>query len=215
MDVLEQQALVNISKITSTIDWEQRRYEIARNIFPDVFFDYLNTNDEIIKHGAQYAVKTADALIVELKKELKKEEKNKKEIQKKYRFTEETMEIRGHIIHRIKAVKDFGYIKKGSLGGWIEKEENLSHDDNCWVDNNAKIFGNAKVSENARIFGDALVYGNAKISGNAIVGDNAKISGNAKLFDNAVVYYNAVVYGNSIVCGNTVVGIGEIVYNCK
>ena len=215
MDVLEQQALVNISKITSTIDWEQRRYEIARNIFPDVFFDYLNTNDEIIKHGAQYAVKTADALIVELKKELKNEEKNKKEIQKKYRFTEETMEIRGHIIHRIKAVKDFGYIKKGSLGGWIEKEENLSHDDNCWVDNNAKIFGNAKVSENARIFGDALVYGNAKISGNAIIGDNAKISGNAKLFDNAIVYYNAVVYGNSIVCGNTVVGIGEIVYNCK
>lgn len=209
--------------ILYTPDWEQRRYEIAKDIFAHTMLlphDCLSclsltSDDENAAVYAEIAVNFADALIAELKKEVKNEEKNKKEIQKKYRFTEETMEIRGHIIHRIKAVKDFGYIKKGSLGGWIEKEENLSHDDNCWVDNNAKIFGNAKVSENARIFGDALVYGNAKISGNAIVGDNAKISGNAKLFDNAVVYYNAVVYGNSVVCGNTVVGIGEIVYNCK
>lgn len=204
--------------ILYTPDWEQRRYEIAKAVvagqLASPIIEGVDPNPSM-QNVCTWAVNFADALIAELKKEVKNEDKNKKEIQKKYRFTKETMEIRGHIIHRIKAVKDFGYIKKGSLGGWIEKEENLSHDDNCWVDNNAKIFGNAKVSENARIFGDALVYGNAKISGNAIVGDNAKISGNAKLFDNAVVYYNAVVYGNSVVCGNTVVGIGEIVYNCK
>lgn len=34
MDDLEQQTLTNISKTTSTIDWEQRRYEIAKDILP-------------------------------------------------------------------------------------------------------------------------------------------------------------------------------------
>lgn len=83
MDDLEQQTLTNISKTTSTIDQEQRRYEITRNIFPDLFFDYLNTNtnNEIIKHSAEYAVKCANALLTKLKKEVKNEQKNKKEIQ--------------------------------------------------------------------------------------------------------------------------------------
>lgn len=47
----------------------------------------------------------------------------------KYRLTEETLEVRGHILHRIVALKDFSDIKKGKLGGWIEKEYNLSEID--------------------------------------------------------------------------------------
>ncbi|MBB4077294.1 hypothetical protein GGR08_001625, partial [Bartonella fuyuanensis] len=30
------------------------------------------------------------------------------------------------------ALKDFDDIKAGDLGGFIEKEVNLSHDGNCW-----------------------------------------------------------------------------------
>ena len=52
---------------------------------------------------------------------------------KKYRLTEETKVINGHTLHRIEALKDFGGVKKGELGGWIEKEDNLSHDGNAWV----------------------------------------------------------------------------------
>jgi hypothetical protein len=41
---------------------------------------------------------------------------------KKYGLTGETIEVDGHILYRIQALKDFGDVKKGDLGGFIEKE---------------------------------------------------------------------------------------------
>lgn len=49
-------------------------------------------------------------------------------MEKKYILTEETKEVGGHILHKIQAVRDFGDVQKGDLGGWVESEENLSHD---------------------------------------------------------------------------------------
>lgn len=69
MNVLEQrqaEAVVSIAKTLRTPDWEQRRYEIAKDILPNTIFDFLDDNE--IRNGAQYAVKCADALIAELKK---------------------------------------------------------------------------------------------------------------------------------------------------
>ena len=37
----------------------------------------------------------------------------------------DTIEVCGHVLHRIKSLIDFGIIKKGELGGYIEKEEKL------------------------------------------------------------------------------------------
>lgn len=50
--------------------------------------------------------------------------------------------------------------KKGELGGFVEKEENLDHTGSAW------IFGNAKVYGNALVHGDEEVSGNAEVSGN-------------------------------------------------
>ena len=102
-------------------------------------------------------------------------------MEKKYELTDETICCIGHTLHRIKALKDFFDIKKGDIGGFIEKEGNLSQDDDCWVYDNAKVYGNAKVSDNARVFDYAKVYGNAEVYG------SAHISGNAKVYDNAKV----------------------------
>ncbi len=44
---------------------------------------------------------------------------------KKYKLTNQIKEINRHILHRIQALKDFGNVKKGNLGGWIEKEHNF------------------------------------------------------------------------------------------
>ena len=81
---------------------------------------------------------------------------------KKYEFTGETKQVellfRTATLHRIKAVAEFGIVKVGDLGGWIEKEENLSHDGNAWVYGNAWIYGNAKVYGDAEVWGDAKVY---------------------------------------------------------
>lgn len=69
MNVLEQrqaEAVVSIAKTLRTPDWEQRKYEIAKDILPNTIFDFLDDNE--IRKGAQYAVKCADALIEELRK---------------------------------------------------------------------------------------------------------------------------------------------------
>lgn len=76
-------------------------------------------------------------------------------MKKKYELTEETLEIDGHVLHRIIALRSFGEVKEGELGGWIEKESNLSHEGDCWIYNDAIVFDNAKIKGNAKIFNNA------------------------------------------------------------
>ena len=66
-------------------------------------------------------------------------------------------------LFRIISLKDFNGVKKGELGGLIEKESNLSQKNECWIHENAKVTGNTRVS------GDAEVSGNAEVTGNALV----------------------------------------------
>ena len=47
---------------------------------------------------------------------------------KKYELTEETLYWEGATLHRIKALRNFRNIKAGDLGGWIEKELNVSEE---------------------------------------------------------------------------------------
>ena len=81
---------------------------------------------------------------------------------KKYEFTGETKEIRllfrTATLHRIRATVAFGIVEVGDLGGWIEKEENLSHEGKAWVCGNAKVWGNAEVCGNAEVWGNAEVF---------------------------------------------------------
>ena len=88
-------------------------------------------------------------------------------MEKKYRLTEETKEWRGHILHRIEALKDFGCIKAGAKGGWVEQNGNLNHDGDAWVYGDAKVYGNAEVYDNAKVYGNAdyIVFKNWWSSG--------------------------------------------------
>ena len=106
---------------------------------------------------------------------------------KKYELTEETVTVYGKTLYRIRAVRDFGSVKTGEFGGYIEKEENLSHFGNAWVSGNAKVSGNARVSGNAKVCGNAEVCGEAWVSGEAWVCGDTKVSGNAKVCGNAEV----------------------------
>ena len=105
--------------------------------------------------------------------------------------------ILGVELFRIKALISFGNVEKGELGGYVEKEDNLSHSGNAWVYGNAEVSGNAEVYGNARVSGNAEVYGNAWVYGNAEVSGDAWVYGNAEVSGNAEVYGNAWVYGNS------------------
>ena len=111
-------------------------------------------------------------------------------IEKKYEFTGKQIDWLGHRLHQIRAIKDFGTIKKGDIGGWIEKEENLSHNCNCWVSKNARVYDNAIVYGDASVFGNAWVYGNARVFGDASVFGNAWVFGDASVFGNAWIMSN-------------------------
>ena len=104
---------------------------------------------------------------------------------KKYELTDETIDVSGTTLHRIKALKDFGNVKKGELGGYVESERNLSQEGNCWVCGNAKVCGDAKVCGNAWVFGNAEVYGNAKVCGDA---DYIIIKGLGSKYRNTTIF---------------------------
>ena len=72
--------------------------------------------------------------------------------------TDMSISFLGRKLFRIRSLVDFTTkwgetIHAGDLGGYLEKEENLSHDGNAWVYGDARVFGNA------RVYGDARVYG--------------------------------------------------------
>ncbi|WP_375616697.1 hypothetical protein [Bartonella sp. AP58NXGY] len=109
-------------------------------------------------------------------------------MQKKFALTNETRVISNQILYRIKALKDFSDVKAGDLGGFVEKEDNLSHDGNCWVYDDACIYNNAYVSDNATVFNYARVFDNA------VVSDNVYVCYSVKIFGNAIVDGNQKIY---------------------
>lgn len=134
---------------------------------------------------------------------------------KKYEFTGETKQIINNgktiVLHKIKTIIPLKNVKSGTIGGWIEREENLSHDGDAWVFDNAQISGNARVFDNARISDNARIYDNAWIFGNARVSNtwaysdariSAQVFGNAQVFDNAQISNNAQVFGNAQISNN-------------
>ena len=132
----------------------------------------------------------------------------------KYELTDETKNLCGITLHRIRALRDIPSVKvkSGDLGGWIEKENNLTQDGDAWVSGDAWVYGDAEVSGNAEVYGNAEVNGNAKVSGyakvsgDAIVSVYAKVCGYAKVSGNAEVYGDAKVCGNAKVCSDAWVG---------
>lgn len=134
---------------------------------------------------------------------------------KKYELTGETKKIEVNFeevtLHRIRAIKDFGNVKAGDLGGWIEKEENLSQKGKAWVCGTAEVYGNAMVGCDAVVYDHAEVYGNATVGCDAVVYNHANVCGDACVYGNAMVYGDAMVGGYAEVTGNAkVYGNAEI-----
>ena len=137
---------------------------------------------------------------------------------KKYKLTDETINLNGVTLYRIEALKYFGEIKKGDKGGFIESENNLAHEGDAWVSDNAHVYGNACVFDNSQVYGNAFVsgyaqvYGDAFVYGNAWLYDNTRVCGYARVADNARVYGDANVCDDSSVFGSACVYDNAHVY---
>lgn len=102
-------------------------------------------------------------------------------MEKKYELIEQK-----NGLYRIRALRNFSWVSKGSLGGYVQSEANLSQEGNCWIDPRGVVLENAVVSENAYIGADSVIGGNAQIRGKAIVSysyvsENAVVEGNAEI----------------------------------
>ena len=104
---------------------------------------------------------------------------------KKFELTTDFITVFGIKLFRIKSLISFGNVEEGELGGYVEKEENLSHEGNAWVYGEAWVYGDARVSGDAMVYGDARVSGNAMVSGDAMVYGDARVSGDAWVSGNA------------------------------
>ena len=129
----------------------------------------------------------------------------------KYKLTNETKVVDGVTVYRIQATVDFSDVKKGDLGGFVEKEDNLSQVGSAWVYDDAVVYGNAKVFEFAKVHDNAKVIDEAKVYGHALVANNAKVSENASVADHAVVKDGTYIHGNASVVGHAeVLGSTEL-----
>ena len=116
---------------------------------------------------------------------------------KKYKLTDEYIVHYGIKLFRIEALKDFRNVRKGDKGGFVENENNLSHDEDCWISGDAKVYGNANIYENAEIYGTAIVHCNSFVFGYANVFDDSEVHGNAIVYGNAELSNDAEVSSNT------------------
>jgi len=118
---------------------------------------------------------------------------------------------------RIVALRDFGKVKKGTIGGIVDGEHNLSQTGTCWIGKNSKVVENALITGDAQVRGfsfvcdHALVFGNAMVH-SSIIFDKAMVHGHAFIDYSDGISDNAEIFGNAIVNGN-VAGNGKVFEN--
>lgn len=134
-------------------------------------------------------------------------------MEKKYKLTDETIEVEGKTLYRIEALKDFCEIKKGDKGGFIESENNLAHEGNAWVYDDACVYDNAFVTDDALVYDNAIVYNDARLYDNSRVYENACVYGTSCVYDTARVYGTARVTDDACVCGTARVYDNDWVYD--
>src|SRR5580698_866217 len=137
--------------------------------------------------------------------------------EKKYELVpDQQVIVAGTTLYRIRALKNFGDVKAGDLGGCVRSENNLSQRGDCWIGDDAQVYDEAVVSDDAQIFGRGRVYGHARVRDKGQVLGNAQIFGNGRVFKNGVVFDNAKVFGAAQVRDNGLVyGDAEIFDNVR
>lgn len=128
----------------------------------------------------------------------------------KYRLSDErrafSYQINGEkqkvSLRQIIALRDFGDVTAGTVGGWVEDETTLSQEGNCWIyDVNSMVFANSHVRDDARLTQPCLVCHDVEIGGNSWV-DAAELSHGVVLSDNVTVQTSTVrgachLFGNA------------------
>ena len=125
----------------------------------------------------------------------------------------------GRVIYRIRALKDFGDVKAGDVGGWVCSYNNLSQEGECWIYDEAKCLDNAMIFDNAKMYDNSIMYDKAKMYHEAKMYDNAIMLNNSIMYDNSKMFNNSKMFGKSVMrdnaemCGNATMYDSSIMYD--
>ena len=120
-----------------------------------------------------------------------------------------TIEWKGHTLHRIKALRDFGDIRKGDIGGYVENENNLSHKGNCWIYDDAKVMDDSimydysricdksELHDDSRMYNYSKMYDYSELHNNSIMNDDSEMHDNSKMYGNSIMYDYSEMHGDS------------------
>jgi len=112
----------------------------------------------------------------------------------------------GETLYRIRALHDISPgVYEGQLGGYIQSEDNLSHDGGCWVGDSARVSGVAGIVDNARVMGWAEVSGRVQAGDKVRIKGCAQIWGGVRLSGRAEVDGDVQLGGNVVVCGDALI----------
>ncbi len=102
-----------------------------------------------------------------------------------------------HTMYRIRALRDINGrgVTKGDLGGWVEREYNLSQFGDCWVFDDAQVRAGARVEDEAMMMKASILSGKSLMQGHATVTDEVTIDGNCIIRDSAYISERAVLSG--------------------
>ena len=125
---------------------------------------------------------------------------------KKYELTDETINHYGVVLHRIKALRSFNtinnmHVNAGDLGGYVESEDNLSQEDNCW------IFDNSIVMDRCTVSDASVVLNNSKLVYDTHLLDCSKV-------DNSTLVSKLNIRSSNISDSLVSISYGEI-YDCS
>jgi len=142
---------------------------------------------------------------------------------RKYELTQNWLPIgpNGKELWQIRALRDFADVKAGDLGGYVESENNLQHQGDCWIYGggtarayeSATIAENAVLRHNASASGACLINGNAELSGLSHVCRNALVSGLAKVTD-GIISEEAQVTGQVRIVGPVIIRADALIVGC-
>lgn len=118
------------------------------------------------------------------------------------------MDESGCPMFRIRALRDFGNIKAGDLGGYVSGEHNLCHEGNAWIADEAqasgrsRVYGDALLADRARMFDGAQLYETAQARGDVQIGGNTQIYGRAQISEFVTVSDNAQIFDDARIRGS-------------
>lgn len=125
----------------------------------------------------------------------------------------------GKRLYPIKAMRDIKtinkkIIKKGTIGGHVERAKNLSTVGECWLEAGSIAYGSAVIEKNALVIANSVIKDAACITHNAVIrsseiGEYAKIA-DSSFVEKSVIAGSADIRGSSNVSASNIKGNAEI-----